>query len=103
MSKFGIGQPVGRVEDRRFLTGHGRYVDDINLDGQLVTGSYMDYRMPRAADVPMIDFHIKGIPTSTNPPGMKGCGEAGSMGSIAAVANAVRDARAPAQTRWTCR
>ena len=48
--------------------------------------------LPRAADVPMIAFHSEPVPSTANPMGMKGCGEAGTVGSMAAVANAVQDA-----------
>ena len=61
-------------------------------DGQLLTASFMDYGMPRAADVPIIDFSTRGTPSLYNPMGMKGCGEAGTVGALAAVANAVLDA-----------
>ncbi len=60
--------------------------------GQLLTGSFMDYQMPRADDFPFFDFTTMGVPTTNNPLGIKGCGEAGTVGSIAAVANAVHDA-----------
>ena len=64
--------------------------------GQLLTGSFMDYAMPRAADLPFFAIHDRGIPTQTNPLGMKGCGEAGTVGALGAISNAVRDALAPA-------
>ena len=64
--------------------------------GQLLTGSFMDYAMPRAADLPFFAIHDRGIPTATNPLGMKGCGEAGTVGALGAISNAVRDALAPA-------
>lgn len=64
-------------------------------DGQLLTASFMDYAMPRADDSPMISFSTEAVPTSTNPMGMKGCGEAGTVGSLAAISNAVQDAVAP--------
>ncbi|WP_309664229.1 xanthine dehydrogenase family protein molybdopterin-binding subunit [Tabrizicola sp.] len=63
--------------------------------GQVLTGSLMDYALPRADDLPMITFAERGIPTRTNPLGMKGCGEAGTVGALAAISNAVRDALAP--------
>jgi carbon-monoxide dehydrogenase large subunit len=63
-----------------------------DADGQLVTGSFMDYAMPRAHDVPMIAVENRPIPTKTNPVGAKGCGEAGASGGLPAVANAVIDA-----------
>ncbi|MGR3615712.1 MAG: xanthine dehydrogenase family protein molybdopterin-binding subunit [Paracoccaceae bacterium] len=61
-------------------------------DGQLLTASFMDYALPRAADVPMIEFTSEPVPSTSNPMGMKGCGEAGTVGALAAVANAVQDA-----------
>jgi len=63
-----------------------------DADGQLVTGSFMDYAMPRAHDVSMIDVANRPVPTKTNPVGAKGCGEAGASGGLPAVANAVIDA-----------
>ncbi len=61
-------------------------------DGQLLTATFMDYAMPRAADLPMIGFTTEAVPSTANAMGMKGCGEAGTVGSMAAVANAVQDA-----------
>jgi carbon-monoxide dehydrogenase large subunit len=61
-------------------------------DGQLVTGSFMDYAMPRAHDAPMIAVASHPVPTKTNPIGAKGCGEAGTSGGLPSVANAVIDA-----------
>jgi carbon-monoxide dehydrogenase large subunit len=63
-----------------------------DADGQLVTGSFMDYAMPRAHDAPMIAVSNHPVPTKTNPIGVKGCGEAGTSGGLPAVANAVIDA-----------
>jgi len=63
-----------------------------DADGQLVTGSFMDYAMPRAHDAPMIDVAFHPVPTKTNPVGAKGCGEAGTSGGLPTVANAVIDA-----------
>jgi carbon-monoxide dehydrogenase large subunit len=60
--------------------------------GQLLTASFMDYSMPRADNLPMIDFHTQPVPSINNPFGMKGCGEAGTVGALAAVSNAVIDA-----------
>jgi carbon-monoxide dehydrogenase large subunit len=67
--------------------------------GQLMTGSFMDYAMPRAADVPFFSFTSQGIPTATNPVGAKGCGEAGCAGSLPSVMNAIVDALAPLGVR----
>ena len=61
-------------------------------DGQLVTGSFMDYAMPRAHDAPMIEVAHHPVPTKSNPIGAKGCGEAGTSGGLPSVANAVIDA-----------
>ncbi|MEO1092688.1 MAG: xanthine dehydrogenase family protein molybdopterin-binding subunit [Pseudomonadota bacterium] len=63
--------------------------------GQLVSGSFMDYTMPRADNVPLFDFStFDGAPCKNNEMGVKGCGEAGSVGSCAAVINAMIDALA---------
>ena len=79
----GVAQGIGQA-----LLEHGRY-DDY---GQLLTGSYMDYCMPRADDVPEFRVDTTVTPCTHNPLGVKGCGEAGAIGSPAAVMNAVTDA-----------
>jgi carbon-monoxide dehydrogenase large subunit len=61
-------------------------------DGQLLTGSYMDYAMPRASDAPSFSIADHGVPATTNPLGVKGCGEAGCAGSLTSIMNAVVDA-----------
>jgi aerobic carbon-monoxide dehydrogenase large subunit len=61
-------------------------------DGQLLTGSYMDYAMPRADDLPSFGFSTRNVPCTTNALGVKGCGEAGNSGSMAATMNAITDA-----------
>jgi carbon-monoxide dehydrogenase large subunit len=63
--------------------------------GQLLTGSYMDYAMPRADDLPSFKVGTKVTPCTHNPLGAKGCGEAGAIGAPAALMNAVMDALAP--------
>jgi aerobic carbon-monoxide dehydrogenase large subunit len=60
--------------------------------GQLVTGSFMDYAMPRALDMPPLREEMHNVPATTNPLGVKGVGEAGTTAAIAAVMNAVADA-----------
>ena len=60
--------------------------------GQLLSGSFMDYSMPRADDLPSFDVTLAGIPCATNPLGVKGAGEAGAIAGFPAVANAVLDA-----------
>jgi carbon-monoxide dehydrogenase large subunit len=59
---------------------------------QLLTGSYMDYAMPRAADLPFFKVDTRVTPCTHNPLGVKGCGEAGTIGAPAAVINAICDA-----------
>ncbi|MCC7048096.1 MAG: xanthine dehydrogenase family protein molybdopterin-binding subunit [Alphaproteobacteria bacterium] len=61
-------------------------------EGQLLTGSFMDYALPRASDSPNIEFVSHPSPAKTNPLGTKGCGEAGCAGALPAVMNAVVDA-----------
>jgi carbon-monoxide dehydrogenase large subunit len=82
----GIAQGAGQVlmEDMVY-----------DADGQLLTGSFMDYAMPRADD--FCDFALANnpVPTPTNPLGVKGAGEAGTVGSLSAVSNAVVNALAP--------
>jgi aerobic carbon-monoxide dehydrogenase large subunit len=60
--------------------------------GQLIAGSYMDYTMPRADNVPHFEFGSHPVPATTNPLGAKGCGEAGTTGALPAVMNAIVDA-----------
>jgi carbon-monoxide dehydrogenase large subunit len=79
----GIAQGVGQA-----LMEHVVYDDS----GQLVTGSYMDYALPRASDLPNLGFESRPVPAKTNPLGVKGCGEAGCAGSLPAVMNALVDA-----------
>ncbi len=79
----GVVQGLGQA-----LTEHTVYDED----GQLLTATFMDYAMPRAKDAPWIGFDVEPVPSTGNPMGMKGCGEAGTVGSMAAVSNAVQDA-----------
>ncbi|WGF88582.1 xanthine dehydrogenase family protein molybdopterin-binding subunit [Marinivivus vitaminiproducens] len=80
----GVVQGIGQA-----LMEHTVY----DADGQLTTGSYMDYQLPRADDLPAVfTFESRPQPTATNPLGAKGCGEAGCAGSLPAVMNAVVDA-----------
>jgi carbon-monoxide dehydrogenase large subunit len=80
----GVAQGAGQVlmEDVRFDTD----------SGQIMTGSFMDYAMPRASDLSSVAMKSNPVPTKTNPLGVKGCGEAGCVGALPAVANAVVDA-----------
>jgi len=63
-----------------------------DAEGQFLTGSFMDYAMPRAHDAPNIAVFDRGVPTRTNPVGAKGCGEAGCSGGLPTVMNALIDA-----------
>ena len=75
--------------------GYGQAVlEEVVFDGegQLQSGSFMDYAMPRAKDFPMIRFESVPVPSTGNPLGMKGCGEAGTVGALAALSNAALDA-----------
>lgn len=78
----GIAQGVGQALMERIAYA----------DGQLVTGSFMDYGMPRATHLPFLDVVSHAVPTETNPLGAKGAGEAGTVGALPAVMNAVADA-----------
>jgi carbon-monoxide dehydrogenase large subunit len=62
------------------------------VTGQLLAGSLMDYALPRAADLPGLDLGLRPTACTTNPLGIKGCGEAGCSGSLPAVMNAVNHA-----------
>jgi len=83
----GVAQGVGQA-----LLEWANYEDE---SGQLVAGSFMDYAMPRADDLPDIASELHPVPCTTNPLGVKGVGEAGTTASLAAVMNAVADALPP--------
>jgi aerobic carbon-monoxide dehydrogenase large subunit len=95
----GLAQGIGQA-----LTEGCRYEDS----GQLVTGSFMDYCIPRSSDIPLFNVDTRETPCTHNPLGVKGCGEAGAIGAPAAVMNAITDALgvkdvpmpATAQTVW---
>ncbi len=63
--------------------------------GQLIAGSFMDYALPRADDLPSFDLGFNATRCTTNPLGVKGCGEAGAIAAFPAIANAILDALAP--------
>ena len=80
----GVAQGIGQclMEDARY-----------DESGQLLTGSFMDYALPRASDLPpAIGWQSHPVPATTNPLGAKGCGEAGCAGSMTSVMNAIVDA-----------
>ncbi|GMV56967.1 MAG: carbon-monoxide dehydrogenase large subunit [Betaproteobacteria bacterium] len=107
IDRFAASDDFGNVINPMIVEGqvHGGLAQGIgqallegciyNEDGQLVTGSYMDYAMPRADDLPhfMVET-AKGTPCTHNPLGVKGCGEAGAIGAPPAVINAIVDALA---------
>jgi carbon-monoxide dehydrogenase large subunit len=83
----GLGQALGE---------HCIYDPDT---GQLLTGSFMDYTMPRAADLPPLTLLDRPVPSPANPLGAKGAGEAGATGAVPCLANAVHDALAAVGVR----
>ncbi len=106
--KYSVCEDIGTVLNPTLAQGqmHGGIVQGAGQallentvhdteSGQLLSGSFMDYTMPRADDFPSFQFVTRDVPTEVNPVGAKGIGEAGSVGSIAATINAVCDALAP--------
>jgi len=106
LSYVGV-EDVGRVLNPVLVEGqiHGGVVqgigqvlqEEIRFDenGQLLSGSFMDYAMPRASDMPPIVAETLETPTALNPLGVKGVGEAGTVGALSAAMNAVCNALAP--------
>ena len=84
----GIAQGAGQA-----LLEDMRYDDE---SGQLLTGSFMDYGMPRADDLPSLKVESNSVPTKSNPLGVKGAGEAGTVGALSSIMNAINDALARA-------
>jgi carbon-monoxide dehydrogenase large subunit len=105
IERFSAADDFGNIINPMIVTGqvHGGLAQGIgqallencayDSDGQLLSASYMDYAMPRASDLPFYDVdHSCQTPCTHNPLGVKGCGEAGAIGSPPAVVNAVLDA-----------
>jgi aerobic carbon-monoxide dehydrogenase large subunit len=102
--RYTVVDDFGRAVNPKLLEGqvHGGTVQGIgqallehavyDASGQLLSGSFMDYAMPRAADMPSFDSGFHHVPCTTNPLGVKGAGEAGAVGAPAAVINAIVDA-----------
>jgi aerobic carbon-monoxide dehydrogenase large subunit len=102
--KYASANDFGTVINPMLVEGqmHGGLVQGIGQvlmenvvyddEGQPITGSFMDYAMPRAADVPSFVTDHHPVPATTNPLGIKGCGEAGCAGALVAVPNAIIDA-----------
>jgi len=82
----GVAQGIGQA-----------LMESVSYDasGQPITGSFMDYALPRAEDIPLMEIGDHPVPAKSNPLGTKGCGEAGAIGSPPAVINAVLDALHP--------
>ena len=80
----GVVQGIGQA-----LLEHTVYDPE---SGQLLSGSFMDYAMPRASDVPSFKVALHNVPSTANPLGIKGAGEAGAIGAPPAVMNAIVDA-----------
>ncbi len=108
IDRYTVVDDVGVVMNPMLLEGqiHGGIVqglgqilfEEVVFDadsGQLLTGSFMDYTMPRADDVPNFEVGTNPVPTTTNPLGIKGAGEAGTVGAMPCLMNAIADALAP--------
>jgi carbon-monoxide dehydrogenase large subunit len=105
--RYSVVDDVGRVVNPMLVEGqiHGGVVqglgqilgEDIAYDagGQLLSGSFMDYVMPRARDFPFFACHENEVISPANPLGVKGAGEAGTVGALAAAVNAIVDALSP--------
>jgi carbon-monoxide dehydrogenase large subunit len=79
----GVAQGIGQVIGEKLI---------YDKDGSLLNGSFMDYRIPRADDLPKVDLVHLEVPCTTNPLGVKGAGESGVAGALPALASAVQDA-----------
>jgi aerobic carbon-monoxide dehydrogenase large subunit len=103
--RYTVVDDFGRAVNPKLLEGqvHGGTVQGIGQalrehavydrdSGQLLSGSFMDYAMPRASDLPSFDCSFHHVPSRSNPLGVKGAGEAGAVGAPAAVINAIVDA-----------
>jgi carbon-monoxide dehydrogenase large subunit len=111
LERYSVVDDVGRMVNPMLVKGqiHGGIAQGVgqalfealtyDRGGQLLTGSFMDYAMPRADDLPSFDVDSFEVPTAVNPLGAKGVGEAGTVGALAALLNAVNDALAPLGVR----
>ena len=108
LQRYTVADDVGVVLNPLLLEGQIRggiaqgagqiLMEDVSYDpesGQLVAGSFMDYAMPRASDLCDMHSYDASVPTKVNPIGSKGAGEAGTVGAMPAVMNAIVDALAP--------
>jgi len=104
IERYTVVDDFGRTMNPLLLAGqvHGGIVQGLgqammeqvvyDADGQPLTGSFMDYTMPRADDVPFFDFETRNVPSTANPLGIKGAGEAGAIGAPPALIHALLDA-----------
>lgn len=105
IDRYTVVDDFGRIINPMMLEGqvHGGIVQGIGQalfehaiydseSGQLLSGSFMDYAMPRASNTPSFAFSTHNVPTKGNPLGVKGAGEAGAVGAPPAVINAIVDA-----------
>jgi carbon-monoxide dehydrogenase large subunit len=111
LERYSVVDDVGRMVNPLLVKGqiHGGIAQGVgqalfealtyDRGGQLLTGSFMDYALPRADDLPCFDVDSFEVPTQVNPLGAKGVGEAGTVGALAALLNAVNDALAPLGVR----
>jgi len=112
ITRYCMVDDVGRIINPLLLAGqiHGGAVQGIGQimcenmlwdeeSGQMVSGSFMDYTLPRAIDSPRFELEENEVPTPTNPLGVKGAGEAGCVGAMPAVMNAICDALATRKVR----
>jgi aerobic carbon-monoxide dehydrogenase large subunit len=110
--RHAVVDDVGRMVNPMLVKGqiHGGVVQGLGQamfeelvyeaqTGQLLAGSFMDYAMPRADDLPLFEVDSHEVPTQVNPLGAKGVGEAGTVGALPALVNAVNDALAPLGVR----
>ncbi len=108
LTRYTVADDFGKILNPLLVAGqvHGGIVQGLGQamgeeavfdqdNGQLLSGSFMDYQMPRAADVVNFDLAFHEIPCGNTPIGSKGCGEVGSIGACPAFVNAVIDALAP--------
>jgi carbon-monoxide dehydrogenase large subunit len=103
--RYGVSDDFGKTVNPMIVRGqvHGGVAQGLGqallertsydaASGQLLTGSFMDYALPRADDLPDIEVDLLEVPSGSNPLGVKGAGEAGSVGSPPALINAIIDA-----------
>lgn len=111
IERYVVVDDVGNVLDHQMVEGQVQgglaqglgqaLLENVLYDenGQILTASFMDYAMPRASEVPDCELLAQGTPTTNNPLGVKGAGEAGTIGALPCIMNAIVDALAPLGVR----